>query len=156
MIGVDRWNNHKSWMYRHVGELGEVSLKHRSNILLLSVLMIFIDSNVKVILGKASLAGLGITIEPTQTIPVGLFLFALLIYRLVAFWASVTLESGTSKSIADTKAQYDIDPAYHAEERSPSDMDQAIRMESNATTYKWQVRRILWEFTVPNLLALKA
>jgi len=154
MFSADRWSYFKSWIYRHIEGLGEVSLKHRSNILMLSVLMLFIDPDVKLILGKASLAGLGITIEPTQTIPIGLFLFILLIYRLSAFWASVLLESGINEIKADGKARYEIDPAYHAEERKASDMDQAVRMESYDITYKWKVRQILWEFILPNLLAL--
>ncbi len=148
--------NYKYKLHLHIGKLGEASLKHRSVILLLSILMLLVDPNVKVIFGKASVAGLGISVEPPQTIYVGFFLLALLIYRLVAFWASVLLESGTDSSRATRKALLEFDPAWEAEEHRPHDMEQHIKNESGEIIYKWSVRQVLWEFVFPNVLALAA
>ncbi len=147
-------DNFKYKLHLHIGKLGDASLKHRSAILFLSVLMLLIDPNVKVTFGKASLAGLGISVDPPQTIYVGVFLLVLLVYRLVAFWASVLLESGTDSSRATRKAILEFDPAWEAEEHRPHDMDQLIKNESGGIVYKWGVRQILWEFVFPNILAL--
>lgn len=143
-------------LHLHIGKLSDYSLKHRSAILVLSVLMLLIDPNVKVTFDKASVAGLGISVDPAQTIYIGVFLLALLIYRLIAFWASVLLESGTDLNRATRKALIEFDPAWEAEERKPHDMDQLIKSESGEIVYKWSIRQILWEFLLPNALALVA
>lgn len=149
-----QWNHVKYWMHLHIGKLGESSLKHRSAILLLSVLMLFIEPSVTITFGNASLAGLGISFNPPQTISIGLFLFALLIYRLTAFWVSVFLESGTDSKRATRKALLSFDPSYEAEENRPHNMEHVIKAESEDILYKWSVRQILWEFVTPNLLAI--
>ncbi|EJB8535479.1 TPA: hypothetical protein I7264_25880 [Vibrio parahaemolyticus] len=143
-------------LHLNIGKLNEVSMKHRSAILLISVLIYFVDPNVKITFGNASLAGLGISVEPAQTVYLGYFLLALLIYRLIAFWVSVLLESGTDRNRAIRKAQIDFEPAWEAEENRPHDMEQLIRQESEKITYKWNVRQILWEFVFPNIIALVA
>ncbi|WP_444901337.1 hypothetical protein ACJJIG_17350 [Microbulbifer sp. SSSA007] len=145
-------------LHLHIGKLGDVSLKHRSSVLLLSVLMFLVDPTMQVTLGKASVAGLGISVDPPQTIHIGIFLLILLLYRLVAFWVSVLLESGTDESRATRKALLDFDPAWEAEKyrHRPGDMEQLIKNESGAIVYKWSVRQILWEFVLPNVLALTA
>jgi len=118
--------------------------------------MLLVDPSVKVTFGKASLAGLGISVDPPQTIYIGAFLLVLLVYRLIAFWASVLLESGTDSSRATRKALLEFDPSYEAEEHRPHDMEQLIKSESGEIIYKWSVRQILWEFLLPNLLAMFA
>ena len=143
-------------LHLHIGKLGEHSLKHRSAILLLSVLLLFIHPNVEITFGSASLAGLGISVNPPQKLSIGLFLLILLLYRLIAFWASVLLESGTDQNRAKRKALLEFDPAWEAEEHRPSDMEQLIRRESNKKICKWSVRQIIWEFVIPNLLAFVA
>jgi len=147
-------DNLKYKLHLHIGKLGDVSLKHRSVILFLSVLMLLIDPNVKVTFGKASVAGLGISVDPPQTIYIGFFLLALLVYRLIAFWASVLLENGTDSNRARRKAALQFDPAWEAEQDNPHDLDQIIKNESGSIVYKWSVRQILWEFVLPNVLAL--
>lgn len=146
-------SNLKYTLDLHVGKLGEASVKHRSAVLMLSVLMLFISPSVKVTFGSASVAGLGISIDPPQTIFLGIFLFALLIYRLAAFWAAVLLESGTDSSRATRKAQLEFEPSLGEEQNRAHDMGALIQSESRKTVYKWSVRQILWEFVFPNILA---
>lgn len=149
----DYWHVLRYWLYRHIGELSDVSLKHRSAVILLSVLLLFLDHDVAITFGSASLAGLGISVTPPQTIPVGTFLLLLLIYRFFAFVASISIESGVNPDLAGKKARYQFDPAYDAEERSSHDMDQIVRYDSNEITYKWRGRQILWEVIFPCFLA---
>lgn len=143
-------------LHLNIGKLSESSLKHRSAILMLSVLMLFIEPNVAIIFGSASVAGLGISVNPPQEIPVGLFLLTLLLYRLIAFWALVLTESGTDSSRAERKALLEFDPSWEAEETRTHDLDQLIRQESGKTIYKWSIRQLVWEFVIPNLLAFIA
>ena len=144
----------KHKLHLHIGKLGEASLKHRSSILLLSVLIIFVEPNLKIIFGKASVAGLGISVDPPQTIHLGLFLLLLLIYKLITFWLSVFIEHGTDPTRAGRKALLDFEPSSETEEHRPHDMDKLIKRESDDIVYKWSVRQIVWEFIFPNLLAV--
>ena len=148
--------HHLYKLHLNIGKLGESSLKHRGAILVLSVVILFVDPNVRITFGEASLAGLGISVEPPQSFPIGFFLFALLIYRLIAFWVSVLLESGTDSNRARRKALIDFDPGWEADEQRPGNMDDLIRHESGNIIYKWTVRQILWEFVIPNIIAFFA
>jgi hypothetical protein len=144
------------WRYKlhlNIGKLGEVSLKHRSVILFLSVLMLLVDPDLKITFGNASVAGLGISVDPPQAIFLGVFLLALLIYKLIVFWISVFIEHGTDPKRAGRKALLKFDPSYEAEEENHHDMGQIIRNEKGEIIYKWSVRQILWEFIFPNVLA---
>lgn len=124
--------------------------------MLVSVFMLFVDPNVKITFGSASFAGLGISVNPPQTLPLGIFLLALLIYRLIAFWASVLIESGTDASRAKRKALLAYDPGWEVDEHRPDDMEQLIKEESGGIVYRWSVRQLIWDFLIPNLLAVIA
>ena len=145
----------KKWMHLHIGKLSDTSLKHRGSILLLSTLILFIDPAVKLTFGKASLAGLGISVDPVQVIPVGLFLWVLLIYRLTAFWVSVLLESGTDPKMAAQKALSVQNYPYEQNEPEVT-MPRLLDSESKGILNKWTIRQMLWELVPPNLLALVA
>ena len=88
-----------------------------------------------------------------QTIHVGIFLLILITYRLIAFWVSVLLESGTDSSRAARKALLDFDPASEAEDPRSYNQEQIIESESGEIIYKWSVRQILWEIVFPNVFA---
>ena len=140
----------------HIGKLGDSSLRHRSAILVLSVLLILVGPEIKITFGSASLAGLGISVSPPQELSVGLFLLAILTYRLIAFWASVLIESGTDLARAERKALLVFDSGWEAEEHKPSDMDQLIRQESHGMVYRWTKWQLVWEILLPNLIAATA
>lgn len=143
-------------LHLRIGIFSDVSLKHRSAILLLSVVMIFVDPRVSVTFGSASLGGLGISVSPAQEISIGLLILALLAYRLIAFWASVLFENGTDLSLAERRALLEFDPSWEVEEHEPGNMEQLIREETRGEVYKWTMRKLIWEFIVPNLIALIA
>ena len=143
-------------LHLRIGKFSEASLKHRSGILLLSVVMIFVDPRVSITFGSASLGGLGISVSPPQEVSIGLLLLALLVYRLIAFWASVLLENGTDLSLAERRALLEFDPSWEAEEHEPGNMEQLIRNESRGEVYKWTLWQLVWQFLVPNFLALVA
>ena len=146
----------KYFLYQHVGALNDAALKHRGAILLISALMLFIEPGAKATFGKVAVAGLGISIDPEQDIYIGVFLFVLLVYRLVAFWMSVLIESGTDQGRAERKALLEYDPSWFADEPAPHTTEQLIKDEAEHTVYKWNVRQILWEFMFPNFLAAVA
>lgn len=143
-------------LHLHIGKLSEASLKHRSTILLLSILISLIDPSVTISFGSASLAGLGISVNPPQELSVGALLLALLIYRLIAFWVSVLLESGTDSKRVTRKALLDFEPAWEAEEYRPGDIGQLISQESEKVIHRWSVRQLIWELVIPNLIAIIA
>lgn len=149
----NQWNTFRSWLYKNVGELDQASSKHRTIILFISAIMLFTDPSVSVTLGSASLAGLGISVEPPQSIPVGVLLLALLTYRLVALWASIILDSGTDKLKAQYKARirHGSPEDYNPE---PNTIDELITEIAENTVYTWQIRKILWELAPPNIAAL--
>lgn len=142
-----------SRVYLNLGEINEEARKHRSAILVISVIMLVVDPHVTLTLGTASLAGLGISVKPPQSIPVGLFLYAVLSYRVIAFWAATIIGAGVNDDIARDKAIDSCDPGHYAEERNPHDIGHLINMETNHITYRWKVRRIYWDIFVPNLMA---
>lgn len=148
------WSRAKYWLYRNIGELDERALKNRSAILFLSFLLFFLDPGVEVVFGQASFGGLGITVNPPQTLPVGLLLFLLLAYRLAVFWVSVLISSGCNKDRARYKAQYDFDPSFEAEEPRMHDKDYIIQSQSEEHLYIWTVRKLIWQFIFPNIVAL--
>lgn len=140
----------------YLGKLGEVPLKHRSHILVLSVIVMLVDPNIKITFGSASLAGLGISVEPKQTFDVGFTLSCLLLYRLIAFWASTLLASGTSYELAKERAYDELDPARHAEEPTVGDIDQEASRVSRRSVYAWNKLQLIWELVLPNMLAMVA
>lgn len=147
-----KWQSLVHRIYINIGELSESALKHRSSILMISVIMLVIEPHATLTLGKASLAGLGISVEPPQSVPVGLFLYVLLMYRLIAFWAAVLLDSGTDDKVAREKAIHECDPGYYDDEENPHDMRELIRRKSSEIVYKWKLRKMLWEIFIPNIL----
>ncbi|BBB31184.1 hypothetical protein [Neptunomonas japonica] len=147
------WNDFQYWMHLHIGKLGEVSLKHRSAILLISVLMFLIDPNAEITFGDASFVGFGISVTPPQTVSIGLFLFWLLLYKLTAFWVSVLLENGTDTKRALDKALHKKDPAYLIGEHNPEDENAIIKDDADLIVTRWARKRFLWEFALPNLIA---
>lgn len=147
------------YMYKlnlYIGKLSDASSKHKSAILFLSVLVMFVGPDVKLTFGSASLAGLGISVSPPQELAIGHFLLALLTYRFIAFWVLVLLDGGTDISRAERKALLAFDPAWGAEEEQPGDKEQLIRRESGDIIYKWKVRQIAWEILFPTVIALLA
>lgn len=146
----------KNTLYLNIGKLSDASHKHRGAILMVAVIMLFIDPEVKVTFGSASLAGLGISVTPAQEISLGLLLFAILVYKLIAFWVSVLLESGTDSARAERKALMELDPGWDAEQHDPTDFSRLIRNHKQEIIYKWTVRQILWEFVFPNLVGVVA
>jgi hypothetical protein len=147
-----QWYEFRRLVHYNIGQLSESSLKHRGAILFLSVAIIFIDPDVSLTLGSASLAGLGISVEPPQSIPVAPFLFSLLIYRLTAFWASIVLDNRTDTKKTHERISLHYEDDYEdCEINTTGDM---ISHETDASTYHWGVRKILWDILPPNILAL--
>lgn len=147
----------RDYLYRlhfHVGKLGDVSSKHRSAILLLSVLLCFIDPEVRLSFGSASLVGLGISIQPPQDFTIGTIVLVLLIYRVPAFWISVLIENGTNNSRAERIALSKFDPGSLSDQFKPSNIDELVSQEARKNVQKWTVRQITWEVVFPNILAL--
>src|SRR5690606_38989748 len=118
--------------------------------------MIFVGPGVSVTFGNASFGGLGISVSPPQEISIGWLILALLVYRLIAFWASVLLENGTDLKLAERRALLEFDPSWEAEEHQPGNMEQFIREESQGDVYIWTMRKLVWEFVIPNFVALIA
>ncbi len=145
----------KKWMHLHIGKLSPIALKHRGAILVLSVLTFFIEPDVIIKFGTASVVGLGVTVTPEQSINIGYLLLALLIYRLIAFWASVLLENGTDENRAAQKALVLHSMPYQQKEPEVT-MSDVLDNESEGTLYKWKVRQVLWEFVLPNIIAFTA
>lgn len=143
-----------SRIYLYFGDISEEAIKHRSAIMVLSVIMLVIDPHVTLTLGAASLAGLGISVEPPQAIPVGLFLYVILFYRLIAFWVAALLGAGTNKNTARERAIDACDPTHYDQEKNIQDVGQLISFESSAIIYRWKVRRIYWDLFIPNILAM--
>lgn len=155
-MGTTLFKNLLHKLNLRIGKFSETSLKHRSAIFLFSVVMIFVDPLVSITFGSASLGGVGISVSPPQKISIGLLLLALLVYRLIAFWASVLLENGTDLSLARRRAALEFDPAWEAEQHESESMEQLISHESREDVYKWTLRQLVWQFVVPNILALVA
>jgi len=134
--------------------INDISRKHRAAILFISLCIFFVEPNVKLTLGKASLAGLGMSIEPVQVIPVGLVLLFALIYRLIAFWVIILTDIGTDINRAKSSARNNIDPPI------PEKPDDQIEDQINETAYnsvfKWRYRRSLWEIILPTIIGLSA
>lgn len=151
----NKWNSFQNWGHIYIGPLSDVSLKHRNSVLFISILMMLISPDVTITFGSASIAGLGIKIEPPQTIHIGSVLFLLLLYRLIAFWATTLISHGTNEKIAYKKAAINIDASYLAPQQQATITD-VINEESDSIKYKWETHRIIWEFIVPNALALAA
>lgn len=148
-----KWDVFRSWIFRNIGVLDDASLKHCSAILFISAIMLFTDPGVSLTLGSASLAGLGISVEPPQSIPVGLLLLALLMYRLVALWAYIILGSGTDENKVRYKTQISYGTS-HDNIFEPNTIDELISQDTQNTIYKWSIRKVLWELLPPNLAAL--
>ncbi len=140
----------------YIGKLGEVSLKHRSHTLVLSVIVMLVDPNINITFASASIAGLGISVEPKQTFDVGLILSCLLLYRLIALWASALLASGTSYDAAKDRAYDELDPARHADEPGVGDIDQEASKMSRKSIHTWNKFQVFWELTLPTVLAIVA
>ena len=150
----DKWIVFRHWVDRNIGQFEEVSLKHRSAVILLSVLVFFVEPDVKLEFGSAAFAGLGVSVDPPQTIPVGLVLLSLLIYRFVAFWFTIFLMSGTDENIAIGKALYEDDPAWNASGATMSDYPEMIKDDAEKIVYKWRFRKFIWEVMLPSVAAL--
>ncbi|EHU4978445.1 hypothetical protein [Vibrio vulnificus] len=140
----------------YIGKLGEVSLKHRSHTLVLSVIVMLVDPNINITFGSASLAGLGISVEPKQTFDVGFILSCLLLYRLVALWASALLANGTSYEAAKERAYNELDPARHDDEPGVGNLVQEASKLSRKSVYTWNKFQVFWELTLPTVLAIVA
>jgi len=142
----------RNWLYRHISILDTTSQKQRVAILFLSAMTFIIEPHAKLTLGKASLAGLGVSLEPSQTIQVGLVLLALLCYRLISFWMTVTLNSGVDSDISNEKAQFIFNPAYGDDGGPYHENDQLAINKSRSLVYSWTVRKIIWEVVVTSLI----
>lgn len=147
--------NIKHWLDLNIGELSDESKTHGKIVMFVSVLMMFIDPSVKITVGQASLAGLGISVNPPISIPVGTLLFVLLTYRYVSFLITTILDNGTNHNTSKRKAAHRHDPTY-GEERPSQDIDQIVSEVAYDITFKWRVRKIMWGFFMPNILALIA
>jgi len=145
----------QSWTYTYIGPLSESALKHRNHILLISVLMVLISPEVKVTFGKVNALGLGISLDPPQTIHIGILLFSLLLYRTIAFWVTALISNGKNEKNARRKAALKVDPSELIPP-APRDMVDVIHEKSESIIYNWKFIGFIWEFIVPNLLAMYA
>ena len=134
--------------------ISDTSRKHRAAILFISLCVFFIEPNVKLTLGKASFAGLAMSIDPVQVIPVGLVLLFALIYRLIAFWVTNLTDIGTDIAKAKTSARNKIDPQIP--EKPDDQIEARINETAYATVFKWRSRRSLWEVVLPTIIGLSA
>ncbi|HSB96542.1 MAG TPA: hypothetical protein VLC91_08845 [Spongiibacteraceae bacterium] len=145
----------KNWLDLNIGELSDDSQTHGKAVMFISVLMMFVEPTVKVTLGQASLAGLGISVSPPITIPVGILLLALLTYRYISFWITTILDNGTNHKKSERKAAYKHNP-YYGDEHPPQNMEQLVNEKAYEITFKWRIRKIIWAFFLPNIFALIA
>lgn len=152
----DKWTAFRHWVDRNIAQLEEAALKHRSAVILLSVMLLFIEPDVKLAFGSAALAGFGVSVNPPQTISISLVLIFLLIYRFLAFWVTILLASGTDKNIATGKALYQYDPAYDMSATPMSSMEEVIKDETETILYKWKFWKFVWEVLLPTTVALVA
>ena len=148
-------NNIQDWGYTHIGPLSEVSLKHRNYVLLISILLVLISPEVKITFGTASIAGMGIEIDPAQTIYIGVVLLFILLYRISAFWATALITHGSNEKSARRKAALKID-ADSLVPPPPQHISDVVKEKAEAINYKWSFIRLIWEFFLPNILALAA
>ena len=148
--------NFTYWLISNTTELGDITKKHKNYMMLFGIFLLVLDANVKVTLGSASFAGLGIGIAPPQTFPIGLALFILLLYRTVAFWVSILLDVGTNMEKAIHIATMEFDPGIYAEEQTFDNTDQLIKSEANKIITKWTFLKVAWEIFVPNIVAISA
>lgn len=137
-----------------ISGIGEVARKHRAAILFISACLIFFDPNVTLTLGRASVAGLGMSIDPVQVISIGLVLFAALVYRLIAFWIFILTESGVDFDKAKRRAKNEIDPDIPDE--SYGDLQHVINRVASDSVYNWKFIQIIWETLLPTAIALFA
>jgi len=153
---ISMWQNIKWKWYQiadSIGGISDVSRKHRAAILFISACVFFIESNVKITIGKASLAGLGVSIEPVQVVPIGPILIVLLAYRTIAFWIIILTEHGVNFQKAKKRAQNSLDPDTDA----PRDTVQTeISVIASLSVYRWRLVQVLWEVLLPTALALTA
>lgn len=63
----------RCWTSRHIGTLGEESLKHRKAIIFISVVTLLIDPTVTLSIGKTSIQGTGISVDPPRFYPSGCY-----------------------------------------------------------------------------------
>ncbi|EHU0329855.1 hypothetical protein KY023_004424, partial [Vibrio vulnificus] len=140
----------------YLGELNEVSAKHRSNILVLSVIVFLVDPNVVISFGNASLAGLGITIVPKQDINIGYILLGLLVYRFIAFWFSILSTSGRNFSAAESRALSELQPDYLTEQPGTGNLDQEVARYARKSVRRWKNYSFVWDIYLPSALAVIA
>jgi len=153
---VDNWRQFKGYVSRHIGPVSEIARKHRRAVMLVSICMLSLEPTTSITLGNVSMSGLGVTVQPPQTIPLSFVLFIALAYFLLAFWVGVLTESGTDRARAERHAWYEHDPAFDADNPHNDDLEQVIKRGAGAIVYKWNFRRIVWEVFLPTILAVVA
>lgn len=142
-----------NWVDLKIGDPSEKSIGIGKTVMFFSVLMLVINPSVKVTFGQASLAGLGISVTPPVTIPVGALLLLLLTYRLVSFWVNLIIDNGTDIKKARGRV---YESFTHDHERKPQDMNEVMDQEADYITFKWRFRKIVWVVFVPCFLSLAA
>lgn len=145
------------WLYYNIGELSESSLKYKSSILLISVIIIFTSPDASLTFGSASFVGLGISVTPPQTIPIGPFLLALLAYRFISFWIEVIIDNGldekrTARKIEDKFTSSHYESNYFDD--SPDSEEEYIEQQINNKIHSWKINKIIWNIAPPNIAAI--
>lgn len=139
-----------------IGKLDETSLKHRSAVLVLSAMVFFVSPEAKLTFGNASLAGLGISVTPPQVLPVGWFLVALLLYRLIAFWMSILIGEKTDLGRAKWRALRCFAPEYTNDEDEPGNPEAMAIFHAKYGVSQWSRIRALWEIAIPSVMGVLA
>lgn len=145
-----------AWTQRHAGLISEVAAKHRAAVLIWSVIATLVDHNTKVTLGSASLAGLGITVEPPQTLPVGLLVALMLVYRIIALWFTALSDTGTDSKKASYIACHKHDPDSLTPGGPAYSPSEVAAEETENIMYSWSLRRVIWELIFPTFVGFGA
>lgn len=142
------------WLERHAGPISEVSRRHRSAILFWSAIAIFVDHGTTVTFGQASLAGLGITVSPPQTLPIGMLITLMLLYRLAALWFTAFSDAGSDTNKAHYNASFKYDPDSLTPAGPAFRPDEVADEAAENRMYLWSVWRTAWDLVLPTVLGV--
>jgi len=159
MVQLNFLSSFKAWCLDHlngIDGIGENSRRARKALIFVSVCVMFVDQNVKLTLGKASLGGLGVEISPQQIIPVYDLLIVFLVYLFISFLASVLTENGTDFEKAERTSWKKVDPGFFENIEEPRSQNELAKVMANDAVTKWEWRKIIWEIFFPILFALSA
>lgn len=144
----------RDWANTHIADVSDKTEKTRKLVMFLGVVALLIDSDVAVTLGSASMGGLGVSISPPQVLPVAEIIVFILLFKIVALWVTIAIESGRDKRTARNKAFRIVEPDLMGSDENTDDIELAVRTQAYAITSKWTLWKLVWEVAMPSLIGL--